>query len=139
MAKFVPSSKRNQELKNLVDDFFSDNWLRRNLMGESFKLDVEETDSEYIVHAELPGVQKSELQVKMNDGTLTISVNKEEEASEEKNNYIHKERNLTSMSRNIYLVDAESDNIKAKLDQGVLTVTVRKQEHEDNSIDIDIE
>ncbi len=145
MGKFV-SSRRGQginELRNIVDDFisdnFNDNWIRKNILPDSFKIDVEETDAEYIVHAELPGIQKDEIQLSMNEGTLTVSVEKKEETEEESKNYIHKERYFTSMSRNIYLIDGKPDNIKAKLDQGVLTVTVQKQEKDINVVEIDVE
>lgn len=75
----------------------------------------------------------------MNDGRLTIFVKREEAINEEKKNYIHKERRYCSMSRGIYLVDAQSEGIKAKLDNGVLSITVPKQDKTQNKSRIEIE
>lgn len=142
--KLIPYHERKAKksevsLRNLVDDIFSDNWLRKTVMGESFKIDVEEADNKYIVYAELPGVQKDEIRVNMEDELLTISVNKKEAPEEKKKNYVHRERYLERKSRNVFLENGEADSIKAKLSQGVLTITVQKQEKPDNAINVTIE
>ncbi|MGL5514912.1 MAG: Hsp20/alpha crystallin family protein [Sporomusa sp.] len=145
MAGLIPFNKRNQSLlnssfQNMLDDFFTESWLpRRNLAHDTFKVDVEETDKEYLVHAELPGIKKDEIGLEIDDGRLIISVNREQSLNEEKKHYIHKERHFMSMSRNIYLTDAKANDIKAKLEHGVLTVTVPKRERLDNLVKIDIE
>lgn len=148
MAGLVPFNRRKQSLlgssiddfQNMLDDFFSESWLpNRNLMRDTFKIDVEEANNEYLIHAELPGIQKNEVNLDMNEGRFTITVNKEENVNEEKKNYIHRERRFSSMSRSIYLSDAKADNIKAKLEDGVLSVTIQKQEKLNNSVKIEIE
>jgi len=145
MAGLIPFNKKNQGIlgsnfQNMLDDFFTENWLpRRVLAHDTFKVDVEETDKEYLVQAELPGIQKDELCVNIDDGKLSISVNREQSVNEEKKHYIHKERQCIFMTRNIYLTDAKVDDIKAKLEDGVLTVTVPKQEKSNNQVAIDIE
>lgn len=149
MSGFLPSNRKNRNLVskdfddfgdfyNLVDDFF--NWpSRRNLMKNTFKVDVEEDKDKYLVEAELPGVGKDEVNIEMNEGSLNISVKREENINEEKKNYIHKERRYSSMSRSIYLEDAKSEGIKANLENGVLKITVPKESKPNNSVKIDIE
>lgn len=148
MAGLIPFNKRNPSLigssinnfQNMLDDFFTENWLpNRNLMRDTFKIDVEETDKEYLIHAELPGIQKNEISLDINEGRLSISVNKEENLNEEKKNYIHRERRFMSMSRSIYLSDGKADDIKAKLEDGMLMITVPKQDKTKNMVKIDIE
>jgi len=60
---------------------------------------VQQNDNEYLIEAELPGVNKDEIGVDLNDGRLNISVKREENINEEKKNYIHRESRFASMSR----------------------------------------
>ena len=150
MSRFLPS-RRNRNLVNkdfddfddfynMVDDFFNWNWpSRRNFMRDTFKVDVEDNKDNYLVTAELPGVNKDEVDIEMNEGTMNISIKREENVDEENKNYIHKERRYSSMSRNIYLEDAKSQGIKANLDNGVLKITVPKESKPDSSVKIDID
>lgn len=148
MAGLVPFNKRNTDVlstgfdhfQNMLDDFFSDSWpFRRSLLGDTFKLDVQDNKTEYLIEAELPGAKKEDISISLNEGRLNISVNKEENIEEKDKNYIHRERRFTSMSRNIMLGDADSASIKAKLDNGVLSITVPKKTKPDHSVVIDIE
>jgi HSP20 family protein len=98
------------------------------LARDTFKLDVQDKEKEYLIEAELPGVKKEEITLEMHDGQLMIGIQREEKVDEEKKNYIHKERRYCSMNRSVYLADADTENIKAKLDNGVLEITVPKVE-----------
>ncbi|MDD2495701.1 MAG: Hsp20/alpha crystallin family protein [Tissierellia bacterium] len=151
MSGLVPFNRKNRNLVNrdfgnfggfynMLDDFFNDNWPSpRNLARDTFKVDVQESDTQYVIEAELPGVNKDEVNIEMNDGRLNISIKREENINEEKKNYIHKERRYSSMSRSIYLEEAKSEGIKANLENGVLCITVPKDSKPNNSIKIDIE
>lgn len=148
MAGLVPFNRKRADImssgfdsfQNMLDDFFTDSWpFRRSLMADTFKVDVQDNRTEYLIEAELPGVKKEDISIALNEGRLNISVNKDETVEEKDKNYIHRERRYTSMSRNIVLGDADAANIKAKLDNGVLTVTVPKKTKPDNSVIIDIE
>jgi len=147
MAGLVPF-KRNAGLVNtrfpdfygMLDDFFGDSWPPgKTLSQDTFKIDVQDNENEYVIEAELPGAKKEEVNVEMNDGRLTIFVRREEMVNEEQKNYIHKERRYCSMSRGIYLVDAQSEGIKAKLDNGVLSITVPKQDKTQSKSKVEIE
>jgi len=109
----------------MLDDFFSDNMLQqsRSLVRDTFKIDIEETETEYRVEAELPGIRKDEIGLSVEEENLCISVNRSEEVKNEGKNYIHRERRSSSMSRRVRLAGAKPDEIKAKLDEGILTVT----------------
>lgn len=148
MAGLVPFNRRNADVlstsfdnfQNMLDDFFTDGWpFRRSLTGDTFKLDVQDNKTEYLVEAELPGSKKEDISITLNEGRLNIAVNKEENIEEKDKNYIHRERRFTSMSRNIMLADADAAGIKAKLDNGVLTVTIPKKTKPDSQVVIDIE
>jgi HSP20 family protein len=129
-----------EDFYNLVDDFFGDELMpRRNLLKDTFKIDVQETENQYVLEAELPGVKKEEISLELDDGMLSISVERVENVEEEKKHYIHKERRYSSMRRSINLSDAKADGIKAKLEDGVLKVTVEKKQRSAESLKIDIE
>ncbi len=148
MAGLVPFNRRRADVlstgfdsfQNMLDDFFTEGWpLRRSLLGDTFKLDVQDNKTEYLIEAELPGATKEDINISLNDGRLTIAVNKDETVEEKDKNYIHRERRYSSMSRNVMLGDADAAGIKAKLDNGVLSITVPKKIKPDSSVVIDIE
>lgn len=123
----------------MPDDFFSGVLPGRSLLRDTFKIDVSETDSQHLVEAELPGIKKEEIKLNLENEILCISVIREKTTEQHDKAYVHKERRTSSMSRNIRLVNAKPDEIKAKLEHGVLTVIVPKQEKVSNSHRIDIE
>ena len=151
MAGLVPFNRRNSSLArsgtdfedfyNMLDDFFSDSWTSpgRSLLRDTFKIDIQETDSEYRIEAELPGIKKEEIDLGIEEDNLCISVNRNEEVNKDGTNYIHRERRSSSMSRRVRLVNAKLDETKAKLEEGILTVTIPKNEKANSSLKIDID
>lgn len=148
MAGLIPFNRKKNDVlstdlddfHSVLDDFFSDAWpMRRNLQSDTFKVDVQEEDKEYIVHAEVPGVKKDEIRLSLNEGRLGISIMREEEKEEKKKNFIHRERRMSSMERNIFLKEADNEGIKAKLEEGVLKIVIPKRKTVDQSKRIEIE
>lgn len=127
---------------NMIDDFFNDSWFRnRNLVTDPFKVDVKETDNEYLVEAEVPGVKKEDIDLRLNDGRLSIVVNRNENVEEKSkdDSYIHRERRYDTMQRSLYLGNVKPDEVSAKLEDGLLQITVPKDEQQsDNARKIDI-
>lgn len=127
-------------LYDMVDDFFRDSSVfDRNLMMDTFKLDIKETDQAYGIEAELPGIAKEEVSLDLVENRLTISVNREEQKDEEKENYIHRERKTSSMSRSVCLRDADMEKATAKLENGILEVRIPKIEEAEKKKRIEIE
>lgn len=148
MAGLVPFNRNKlmlrpsgfEEFYNMLDDFFNDARISpRSLAADTFKIDVQDTENEYIIDAELPGASKDEVSVEFNEGRLTISLNREESVDEEKKNYIHKERRFRTMQRSVYLADVQPDGIKARLEDGVLHINVPKLIKKDDSLKIDVQ
>lgn len=149
MAGLIPFNRRNNELirsdagfndfYNMLDDFFSDSLMpSRNLLKDTFKLDIIEKEKEFLVEAEMPGIKKDEIDLNIDADTLCITVNRSEETDDEGKNFIHRERRFSSMSRRIRLADTKLDEIKAKLDDGVLTITIPKDIKANTTRKIDI-
>lgn len=98
----------------------------KNWGFNALKSDVKETDTSYIVEAELPGYEKEDIQVVMEDGILSISAKTHSEKNEDKDGYIVRERYSGSYSRKYSFENVDADAIKAKYDKGVLTVELPK-------------
>jgi HSP20 family protein len=120
---------------DLFDEFFND----KKYHSGSFKIDVKEFEKEYVIYAELPGFKKEDIQIHYENERLSISVNKEENVDETKDNYIHRERYSSNFERSIYIKDINPKNLKAKLNDGILEITAEKSEDAVNKYLVDIE
>ena len=137
-----PASNPNgfENFYNMIDDFFSDGMsTSRSLMRDTFKIDIEDTEKEYLISAELPGVAKDEIDLGVDGDDLSITVNRTEESANEGKNYIHRERRRSSMSRRIRLAGVNLEKITAKLEEGVLVVSVPKDDKVESVRKINIE
>lgn len=133
MIRPIPFNRKNnnlmpanfEEFSDMLRNFFSNGWFQnsRGSMKDTFKLDLKESNGEYLVEAEMPGVKKEEIDLSIENQVLSIFINREEDELRNKD-YIYKERQLSFMSRSIHLEGARMDKIKARLDNGVLTITV---------------
>ena len=92
-------------------------------------VDIAEDEKEYLIKVELPEVQKDDVKVTVENGTLTISGQRKAE-KEEKNRKFHRvERYYGRFERSFSIPDdAESDQVKAEFKDGVLRVHLAKSE-----------
>lgn len=122
------------DIDRMFDSMFEEFYNRAKLPSflsmnsGDMKVDIKENEKEFILEAELPGVDKNNINLELKDDVLTISVERNEEVNEEKENYIRKERRYGSMSRSFYVDDINEDEIKAKFENGILYVTLPKLE-----------
>ena len=92
-----------------------------------------------MVTAQLPGVGRDEIDVELNEGRLSISVDKKESDEQKAKNFLHKETSEWQATRGVYLKDAATAGLTAKLADGVLTVNVPKQDEKANVTKIAID
>lgn len=91
------------------------------------RTDIKENENNYLMEVEIPGADKKDIHIDLNDGYLNISVNKSEKTEgDKKDNYIHRERSF-SCSRSYYVGDVKKEDIKAKYENGILNVTIPKE------------
>lgn len=90
------------------------------------KIDVYGTDKEYVIEADLPGIEEKDLSIELKDDVLILSAEKShEDKTEDKKGYYRVERSYGSFRRVLNVPeDADRDAISAKLDKGVLCVTM---------------
>ena len=130
--------KNNEEKKNNIVDDFQNFFMDSFFSNKALKTDIIETDKEYVLKVDLPGVDKKDVSLDFNNQYLTLSVNQEEDKDEKDQHFIRKERSRFSYSRSYYLDKADEEKIKAKLDNGILTISIGKNEEEiKKSITID--
>jgi HSP20 family protein len=104
------------------------------------KLDVSETDKEYSVVGELPGVEKQDIQVHLEDHLLTIEAERKEEKEETTRSYHLKERSFGNISRSIrFPADVDIAEPSAQFENGVLRITIEKKEKNETRRKIEIQ
>jgi len=153
MFGLTPYNKRNRGItnrpfdlfdfdsfNNYVQSFFDNDFFPSALGGmNQMKVDIKEKEKEYILEAELPGVNKDEVDIELKDDRLTISVKRDNQIIEEKDNYIRKERRYGSQSRSFYVENVAHENVTAKFENGILSISLPKKEIKaSNSKKIDI-
>jgi HSP20 family protein len=106
------------------DDFFSTPTFGRSAVPA---VDVRETDSEYLMEVELPGLTEKDVEVKLDNTLLTISSSKEEKKEEKKNGYVLRERKSAHFSRSFVLPEGvDSEKIAAEFKNGILQLSFPK-------------
>ncbi len=130
-----------EEMDRLFDSFFWHGWMRpwrlewptfpelRALEGKLPKVDVVDRESDILVRAEVPGVEKKDLEVSVTENAVTIKGSTRHEEQEERGDYYRKEISAGSFIRTVAL-PAEVDGSKAKADfkDGMLELVLPKVE-----------
>lgn len=114
----------------LFDDFFNVPTFRDFTERNFMNTDIREKDGNYIMDIDMPGADKENINITLQDGYLTVSStqNQSKEEKDEKGNIIHQERYSGSMRRSYYVGDAvDEDSIKASFKDGILSVTFPKE------------
>jgi HSP20 family protein len=112
------------ELSALQRQFFGDDWMSPLKNVNIPTTDVYTKDNELIVEAHLPNFHQEDIDIQVNDNTLTIQAERHEKEEDKSKKYVVRESS-SSFYRSIQLPDrADADNIDARIDDGVLKVVV---------------
>jgi len=120
-----PFSFLQQEIDRLFDG------VTRNIPGFATttmpSMDISETDKAIEITAELPGLEKKDVELNVADNLLTIRGEKKNEREEKNKDYHLVERSYGSFSRSVELpAGVKVEDISAEIANGVLKVTVQK-------------
>jgi len=135
-------TRLRSELERLFDRFFGPEWgsfsgLGRGMLsalpspqsGWMPSVDVTDSEREFTVRAELPGLDAKDIDVSVSGNRLVLSGEKKEEHEEKGKAFFRSERRYGTFRRAIPLpAGADPDRIRAEYDQGVLVVHVEKSE-----------
>ena len=112
------------ELSALQRQFFGDDWMSPLKNVNIPTTDVYTKDNELIVEAHLPNFHQEDIDIQVNDNTLTIQAERPEKEEDKSKKYVVRESS-SSFYRSIQLPDrADADKIDARIDDGVLKVVV---------------
>ena len=130
--------------ENLFDDWFGFpafpefHDIDRKLYGKhahhEMKTDVHEHDDHYEIDIDLPGFQKDELTLNLENGYLTVGAAKglDKEHKDKKGKVIRQERYAGAMQRTFYVGEAlTEEDIHAKYENGVLSLTIPKKDQKE--------
>ena len=92
-------------------------------------MDLVETEDNYVLRADLPGVSEGDVKIELDDNVLTVSGERKSAHKEAKEGYYRVERAYGSFSRTLTLPEGvDADSISAGFDRGVLEVQIPKPE-----------
>ena len=106
---------------------------------DNIKVDVKDCGDKYRIIAEMPGVKKEDIKVDFQDGTLSISAERNTQKEEkDEQGYLIRERTSGSYRRNFYFEDVDPSEINAAFANGELDISLNKIKKAQNSTQITI-
>ena len=132
MLNLTPYRKHNNEAA-MYNPFRELEDFERSIFAPdtlaSFRTDIEDEGDKLVLSADLPGFDKKDIHIDVDDDTLVIHAERHSnsEKQEKKAGYLRCERSYGSYSRSFNLDGIDSDKISAAYDNGVLKLTLPKQ------------
>jgi HSP20 family protein len=136
-ASGYPISQLHREIDRLFDDAFrsfpgisGSRWELPDVtpIMLSPSLDIKETEEDYVVSVEVPGVDKDDIDIRVEDNILTIQGEKKQETRKDEENYHCVERRYGSFARTLSLPqDANAEDIQASFKDGVLSIRINRK------------
>ena len=114
---------------DLIEDMFRDPFFDER-ESRVMKTDIKEKKDKYVIDIDLPGYEKENIKIEVEDGYLTVhaSTNSNKEEKEE-GKFVRKERYVGSCSRSFYVGEEVNDeDIKATFKNGTLKLEIPKKE-----------
>ena len=120
-----------------LDDFFDDFVPDNKMMN--MNCDIYEKEGKYNVVLDIPGFDKKDIKIDVENGYLTVKAYKKEEHDDKDKHYIKRERVYGSFKRQFYIGDVDSNDIKAEFKDGTLKIVVPKVEENKSKKVIEID
>lgn len=123
-----------EDLDRTLDRFFGRSPImertRTGMTGRRAPaIDMRELNDRYEIEAEIPGINKEDIEIELRDDSLVIEGKTSQETEEEGEDFLRKERGYRSFYRELPLPeDVKEEEISAELNQGILTVDLPREE-----------
>lgn len=130
MFELIPFNRKRKDLMNPFESFLDEVLNGFNHVNSDFKSDIKETNSEFVIEAELPGITKDNINIEFEEGYLSISASNDESVDEDGENYIRRERKIGKFERK-FMVDSnkiKENKITANYENGILKVILPKND-----------
>ncbi|MRR14835.1 MAG: Hsp20/alpha crystallin family protein [Deltaproteobacteria bacterium] len=127
-----PFYSLQNQMNSLFDDFFSGFDVAPRALAGGFgafvpSVDIKESDKDFTIYAELPGVEEKDVEVSVTGDSVTIKGEKKEEKEDKRKNYYYLERSYGSFNRTIPLTaQTDAGKARASFKNGVLSITIPK-------------
>jgi HSP20 family protein len=130
VATTAPAATWDREFNSLINSFYGDAGVSNTRsVAMQPAVDVEEADESYRFVVELPGLNKADVNVSLENNLLAISGERKPVEDNDKNVWRRRERLAGAFSRSFRLPRSViADKISAEMADGILTVTVPKAE-----------
>jgi HSP20 family protein len=133
----LPLIARRSFRPYFMPDFFKDDLFQLipDRTSSEPALNIKENEKSYVLELAVPGIDRKDLKIDINDDVLTISSETKNEKEENRDGYRRKEFSYSSFCRSFYIPEnANTEKIEASYKDGVLTVGIPKQEEEKTKI-----
>ena len=128
LVKWIPSNSLINDFDNMLDTMFNDGWNRSLIKNNNLSVDIIEKENEFELTADLPGFDKKEINLSIQDKVLSLIAN-HKSSSDSKESYRLRERNSKSFNRSFTLPEnVIEEKINAKFKNGSLTIILPKVE-----------
>lgn len=135
MFELKPYTRKNngvyynpfQTMDEFERNFFNPSFFETTL--EQFKTDIKDDSDSYTLQADLPGFDKKDIHLDLNNDVLTISAERhsEHEDKDKKGKFVRCERSYGTYTRQFDVSNINTDAMKAKYENGVLTLNMPKK------------
>ena len=133
----LPMITRNSYKPFLWSSLFDDDFFPvfQNRTSSMPAVNIREDDKKYSLELAVPGMDKKDLKIDINEDVLTIASESRNENEESRDGYKRKEFSYSSFCRSFYIPEnVNRDSIEASCRDGILTVSLPKQEEEKSKI-----
>ena len=128
LVKWIPKNSLINDFDNMLDTMFNDGWNRSLIKNNNLSVDIIEKENEFGLTADLPGFDKKEINLSIQDKVLSLIAN-HKSSSDSKESYRLRERNSKSFNRSFTLPEnVIEEKINAKFKNGSLKIILPKVE-----------
>ncbi|MEM0941139.1 MAG: Hsp20/alpha crystallin family protein [Bacteroidota bacterium] len=129
LIKYNTQDYRPTSFRNFMDRFFNDDFLGGSISSFSPRVDIAETEKNYEVQLHVPGMNKDDFNINLNDDQITISGERKFKDEKNEKNYHSVESYYGTFNKTFYLPEVvDREKVNAVYKDGILTVMLPKDE-----------